>query len=165
MALAPRPLAERFWPKVAVRGPDDCWEWMGGKIMGYGNIRTGGRDAPHKRAHVVSYEITYGPVPDGLQINHKCDNKGCCNPGHIYAGTAKQNAADRSVRGRHNSPRGARHGMAKLNEGDIISIRCDDRSQAQVATDYGVVRSLIGMIKRGERWGHVATKSAATQER
>ncbi len=159
MAPQPKPLAERFWSKVDVRGPDDCWEWIAAKINGYGKIRLdGGKLSKHKGAHAVAYELAHGPIPEGLQANHKCDNPGCCNPRHIYAGTSKQNMEDKVSRGRHNCVRGEDHGMSKLNELKVLSIRDDGRTHSVIAGDYGVDRRLIGMIKRRQRWAHVATK-------
>lgn len=80
----------RFWEKVDKRGPDDCWPWTASyRPHGYGQFaETPTRIRP---AHVVAYELTVGPVPDGLEIDHTCRNRGCCNPAHLEAVTHAEN--------------------------------------------------------------------------
>lgn len=93
---------ERFWSKVDVRGPNDCWEWNAHRDKnGYGAIRIGGAGTPRKRAHRFAYESKYGAIADGLIVRHKCDNPPCCNPDHLEVGTTKDNAWDKVKRGRH----------------------------------------------------------------
>lgn len=98
------PLEKRFWKFVTRNGPKECWEWTGGmSTHGYGKIATGGA-GNSEVAHRVSYRIKYGQIPNGLQINHRCDNRKCVNPRHLYAGTAKDNTHDSMARGRWRSP-------------------------------------------------------------
>ena len=95
-----QPIADRFWPKVAKSGPDECWLWTRSlNKYGYGQINSGGRGRPIV-AHRVSWEIHFGPIPDGLFVLHHCDNTPCDNPSHLYLGTKKLNSADMIARNR-----------------------------------------------------------------
>lgn len=109
---------ERFWSKVDVRGPDECWLWMRGcGSGGYGQVWREGRNW---QAHRVAYEFTRGPIPDGLWVLHRCDVPNCVNPAHLYVGTHKDNVRDRVERGR--SATGDRNGARlypdRLSRGD-----------------------------------------------
>lgn len=96
------PLEERFWSKVH-RG-NDCWEWAACKLQnGYGSFKWKGRARP---AHVVSYEITHGPVPDGMILDHICRVRGCVRPSHLRPVTDKQNGENRDGSIRNPLPRG-----------------------------------------------------------
>ena len=94
----------RFWCKVDVRAPAECWDWQGQATgSGYGRIKWGGR---LESAHRVAYELTFGPIPDdhagyhGTVIRHSCDNRLCCNPRHLLAGSQADNVRDMVERGR-----------------------------------------------------------------
>jgi len=96
---SPRPLANRFWPKV--RKGDECWEWIGARgARGYGKMTAGPRGSGHVRAHRVSWELAFGPVPDGLWVLHTCDNPPCVRPDHLWLGTRLDNMRDCARKGR-----------------------------------------------------------------
>lgn len=76
----------RMWSRVEHSG--DCWLWTGATANGYGRIRIGGRSVSTHRA---AYELLIGPIPDGLQIDHLCRNKLCCNPAHLEPVTVREN--------------------------------------------------------------------------
>lgn len=91
-------LEERFWSKVDKRGPDECWPWGGYKAKsGHGSTSDGCGGSIG--AHRLAYILAVGEIPTGLCVCHKCDNPPCVNPDHLYAGTYKQNTADRKLRG------------------------------------------------------------------
>lgn len=101
-----------FWKNVDMRGEDECWEWKGSKTgpKGYGEISMGRK---LWRTHRLSYFLTHGEIPEGKMICHSCDNPPCCNPKHLFAGTALDNALDMHSKGRANPPRGDAHHVRK----------------------------------------------------
>ena len=89
-----------FWDRCEKSGENDCWPWSGiCDEHGYGRVIF---MTSKVKAHRVSYEMRYGPIPDGLLVRHKCDNPNCVNPNHLELGTQKDNANDMSKRGRLN---------------------------------------------------------------
>lgn len=82
-------LTERFWSKVDKS--NECWLWTAtyGRKTGYGRFGVGNQVV--KDAHVVSYELTYGPIPEGLEIDHKCRVRLCVRPDHLEAVTHSEN--------------------------------------------------------------------------
>src|SRR5262252_3697237 len=94
--MARVPLEKRFWKKVQMEGPLECWLWLGTRNqLGYGitAVTLNGR-TQRLRAHRVSYEFAYGPIPDGLHVRHRCDTPPCVNPRHLIVGTRAQNMQD-----------------------------------------------------------------------
>lgn len=82
---------------VAVAGPSECWLWTGGAFSGrYGRFSLGGKAL---LAHRVVYELHHGPVPEGLYVMHKCNNKLCCNPKHLTPGSGSRNQHHASTSG------------------------------------------------------------------
>ena len=99
-SLVPEPIHIRFWGFVSRGADSDCWIWNGAKDKhGYGRISTRRDESPAK-AHRISYEMRYGPVPDGLFVCHRCDTPSCVNPEHLFAGTQKENMQDASKKNR-----------------------------------------------------------------
>lgn len=99
----------RFWAKVTQDGPvpvhrpelGPCWLWLAAtNPSGYGKMSKGGHAAPLVAAHRLSWELHYGPVPDGLFVLHRCDNPPCVRPDHLFLGTHDDNMADATAKGR-----------------------------------------------------------------
>ena len=160
-----------FWSQVDKNGPvhpvlgTACWPWIGGSRTewGYGLIRWrngSGRDKrPLLRAHRVAWELTNGPVPDGLFVCHHCDNPPCCNPAHHFLGTTQDNTADKVAKGRSPSLSGEAHPQAKLTAADVVAIRQlagDGASPLEIAERFGVARVTIYGIVHRRSWRSVA---------
>ena len=165
-----------FWARVNKSSPDGCWTWAGALINGYGELRLRGISQSPVRAHRVAWELTRGPIPPGMCVLHKCDNRPCCNPGHLFLGTKQDNNADRDAKGRTASgdrsgarthperqPRGERHGHAKLTSNEVVAIRnmcaAGGVSQRQVAAKFLMSQQQVSRIVQRKNWRHV------TQER
>ncbi len=92
-------LSDRFWSKV--RRSRACWEWTGATRNGYGAFSVGNRQENRLLgAHRIAWEIQFGAVPDGLHVLHKCDNRKCVRPAHLFVGTPKDNLDDMSSKDR-----------------------------------------------------------------
>jgi|SRR3990172_1058100 len=109
-----------FWTKVDKRGSYECWPYLSGiDEDGYGRFWTG---ITNVGAHCYVWSLTRKcEVPPDKMILHMCDNRSCCNPGHLYAGTQMDNMRDRYIRG----PKVPAHILANpdLHNGEIWLIR------------------------------------------
>jgi hypothetical protein len=148
----------RFFSKI--RFTKSCWLWTSPKAnTGYGQIGSGKRKSKLLSAHVASWILHFGKKPAGLFVCHDCpdgDQKLCVNPAHLWLGTTDQNMKDAANKGR--TPKGERHGRAKLTNKQIKEIRSRRMAKmkhAEIARIYGVGRENIGMILRGKTWKHV----------
>lgn len=113
----------KFWSKVNLAEPDQCWNWKRstwGFRREYGKTMLNGKIMS---AHVAAYLIAVGPVPDGFEVCHKCDNGLCCNPQHLWLGTHQQNMQDRENKFRRPRDRGEANVRAKLTWDDVTLIR------------------------------------------
>jgi len=130
-----------------------CWVWTGGKFTdGYGNI---GTSKGARRAHRVSYELYVGPIPEGMQVLHSCDNPSCINPAHLSVGTCADNMRDRDTKGRHVPRPGVLNGAAKLNEADVRLIRISPLSTTELAGILEVCTHTIRRVRTNTSWSHV----------
>ncbi len=129
----------------------ECLEWTGGCFnTGYGQTKVNGKTwLTHRLAlHLEGIDTT------GHYVLHSCDNRLCCNPDHLRTGTAAENSADMTSRGRQT--RGTKVNTAKLTEQDVIEIRAiTGMSQVAIAERYGVTDMNINYIINRKSWKHI----------
>jgi len=149
--IAPEDVA-RFWRYVQVG--DSCWPWLGNRMVGrcggYGRIYVAGKLL---KAHRVSYEIHFGPIPDGMYVCHHCDNRPCVNPAHLFVGTHADNMADMGRKGCTSVRYGENNAKAKVRREDVAVIRTSKETYRQLAERYGISTQQVYRIKCGESWG------------
>jgi hypothetical protein len=124
-------------------------------LRGYGTIWHGERKMK-MRAHRYAYELAYGPIPDDLCVCHRCDNRACVNPAHLFLGTRADNLADMRQKGR--GAKGAEHGRSKLTEEQVLGIReaaAAGEFQPAIAERFGVSRETVNLIHNRKIWTHL----------
>jgi hypothetical protein len=142
-------LGERFWSKCATGEANCCWQWLGTtNAQGYGRFLLLGKN---RRAHRVAYLLTFGDIPNDLHVLHRCDNPGCCNPGHLFLGTNKDNSDDKIAKGRQAHVRGERNGNAVLTPAQVAIIRNSTVRSGLLAQQYGITPQHIRVIRSGKR--------------
>ena len=157
--LAMKPLDERLRQTLSERSIPEpnsgCILWIGAaNVRGYGHISVRRPTKKTFYAHRISYELSNGPIPEGLEVLHSCDVPSCVNPRHLVLGTRLDNAKDAVKKGR--TAKGVRHGMAILTEAQVRSILLDERMQKEIAAEYGVTQGTVGCIQRRETWKHIS---------
>lgn len=147
---------ERFWNKVDVQGPDDCWRWKGWKTScGYGRFDLGREKV---LATHIAMELSGFPrplPPNDNALHGDCSDPSCCNPRHLRWGTKKENAEDRDRLKRREALRGERHPAARLCAEDVQDIRRSDLRPQELAPLYAVTPTLIRRIRNRQVWAHV----------
>ncbi len=132
-----------------------CIDFIGSKnFFGHGEIAYRGKKY---RAHRLAYLEYIGEIPNGMVVCHKCDNPSCINTDHLFIGTQADNLRDARQKNRMKAPnpRGVKHGLSKLDDGKVLLIRRDKRTQREIAKDYGVHQTTIKNIKLLKTWKHV----------
>jgi len=148
-----KPFEERYIPEPN----SGCWLWLESVAPdGYGRTRNGGKRKT--LAHRLSWTLHRGEIPTDLCVLHKCDERSCVNPDHLFLGTYHDNAKDRDTKGRNGKQKmsGEKCYRARLTEADVKAIRLDTRPQRTVAKDYGITQSAISNIQLRKCWKHLA---------
>ena len=139
-----------FWNNC--KKSDGCWEWQLRRDKeGYGHFFIDNR---RWLAHRFSWTLINGPIPDGLQVLHSCDNPPCIRPDHLSLGTNLENNRDKIAKNRDVIFEGSRHANSKLNEAKVVEIRkrAVAESYSSIARSYEVSVSTISEIVNGLRW-------------
>lgn len=147
-------LRERLAALCQLDDATGCLEFVGGKRgKGYGcfTVSTGRTEGAHR----VAWELENGPIPMGLHVLHRCDNRPCCNPEHLFLGTNRDNIADMIAKGRDRKVQGVESPHAKLTPAAVRSIRVDGRSYKSIGREYGVSAQTVFRIKRHTVWKSV----------
>lgn len=152
----------RFWQGVNKEGPihpvlkTKCWSWIGTKFAsGYGKIVS----PIEVRAHRFSFKLLVGDIPDNLYVLHRCDNRECVNPEHLFLGNHLKNMKDMTDKGRQ--AKGEKSNLHKLSEKEVLEIRdryipYDSRhGVAAIARELGYAYHTIYFIISRVTWKHV----------
>ena len=144
-----------------------CHEFQGSiGGMGYGNMAVVLKDGKKgtRAMHRVSWEHYAGKIPEGLNVLHKCDNRKCINPDHLFIGTQKENMRDAIKKRRFvfiEKPIGEKNVNAKLKEKDILLIKRSRETTRALARMFNVTFQAIWYIKKGQNWSHVIDAAIA----
>lgn len=128
-----------------------CLEYQG-RLNTYGYSVVTWKRRP-MAGHRIVYEFHHGQIAAGKIVCHRCDNRRCINPEHLFLGTPADNAADRDNKGRQ--ARGDTSGRARLSATDILEIRQSNQPDAALAGRYGVGSQHIYKIKSRRVWKHI----------
>jgi hypothetical protein len=148
----------QFWKTVTFA--EHCWLWNGCIRSDGRGFTSYGRERK-MLAHRLAWELTYGPIPEGVCVCHRCDNPRCVRPDHLFLGTQQDNLRDmrNKDRGAIPAPRqGSKHHKAKLTEADVLAIRqayAEGETQIALARRYGVTGSNMCSIVNGKTWTHL----------
>ncbi len=143
-----RTLLQRFYLRYRIDPSTRCGRWTGYRnYAGCGLLRVG-KDTP--RAHRLAWELFVGPIPEGICVCHRCDNRPCVNPGHLFLGTHSENNRDMVAKGRG----------GKLSEESVREIHAlaGVEPKAITAARFGVSPTAIGNIQRGTAWKYLGLK-------
>lgn len=143
--------SRRFWAKVAIAGPGECWRWAastGGSQYGHCWVTLDG-ERHCLDAHKLAFLLSVGPIPPEMHVLHTCNCKTCVNPRHLRLGTAADNARAALSDGLMRT---------KIAPGDVLAVlreRQAGRLVVEIAGKRGVRAGHVKRILRGEHWAAV----------
>jgi hypothetical protein len=125
--------------------------WTGAKKAGgYGVMGRGRRGDLLIKAHRAAWEIFRGPIPEGQNVLHRCDNPGCVNPEHLFLGSLADNAQDMARKGRNGGA-----SITRLTTKDVIEIRSYVGPQRDMMNKFGISQSHVSDIQLRKCWKYV----------
>lgn len=140
----PKCIVYRLLTKVQIDYKTKCWNWLGAiNKNGYGHIRYNNILLVHR----VAYELFVKDIPNNLFILHKCDNKKCCNPSHLFIGNNADNMRDMAIKERSRN--------TILTASKVKTILKSSHPASYLAKKYGVSKSCIYGIKSRKNWKHI----------
>jgi len=142
---------------------EGCWDWKGSIAKGGYPVMTCRKQIGPDRGHRASWVIHKGAIPEGMYVCHTCDNPICTNPEHLWIGTHKENNDDKVRKCRQSKlpppyKRGSENGSAKLSDYQVKEIKKlieKGLTSRDIGKQYGVSKTTILRIKRGENWKHI----------
>ncbi len=176
--LLTEPILKRFWAKVNKNGPiqahtpelGPCWVWTAARFQNchYAMFSILGWPV---LAHRMAWLIAHGEDPSPLFVLHRCDNRVCVNPDHLFRGTQADNVHDRNEKGRtahsktsgphlhpERMPRGEASGVARFTEQDVLEIRhlhSQGWAIRAIARQFDTSHTEIRFIVRRRIWKHI----------
>jgi hypothetical protein len=127
--------------------PGKCWEWDRTLNKGgYGTIKIARRT---RSVHRIMFELLIGEIPNGMFVCHRCDNRKCINPSHLFLGTAADNQRDAAVKNRMH------HKLAVEEVLEIRRLYLEGFTQVELARMFHVTQGQISRIIRGKRRQHI----------
>lgn len=153
--MAKKSILSRLFSKSR-KMPNGCIEFTGYKAhTGYGKLRVSGKS---EFAHRVSWSERFGDIPAGMFVCHKCDNRPCINPEHLFIGTRADNMADMRDKKRRMgivAVKGESHPGAKITERDVFEIRESGERLKDIAKKYGLTSKYVWAVKNRITWKHI----------
>lgn len=142
---------EQLYAKISKNEITGCWNWVGAlfKVSGYGQFSNKALTTL-TTAHRASWLLHNGPIPEGLLVCHKCDNRKCCNPDHLYLGTNSQNMIDRSKRGYVHQ-----RALTEEKVREMRQLRQQGWPWRKLAARYGVQMNAVREATLGKSWAFV----------
>lgn len=148
---------QRFWSRL--KKDEECWNWSRSTNNGYGwfCIRHKGFSKNYY-AHRLSWELTNGEIEDGQCVLHRCDNKLCANPDHLFLGSVDDNMKDKVLKRRQ--LKGSEIATSKLTEQQVREIKTiRSKTTVEVLSQaYNVSKATIINICQGRSWKHIKLK-------
>jgi hypothetical protein len=158
-------VAERFFQKVRAAAEGGCHIWGGARnVWGYGRLKRGGR---MYAAHRVAWEMKCGPIPAGLLVLHRCDNRLCVNPDHLFLGTQYDNMCDMRAKGRFRRSGQAEFGMARVRRGrrkDQFALRLSPAMYEGLRAEAEAAGRGVGTLVRDILAAHTVHRSAERRQ-